>query len=85
VLRDANQENNNNINNSGQKLNYDQAEIMQNYFYFNHHIEVPIKCVQNVLYVRISSHIYNNMDDYMFLGNAVLGFIVKNYLTDSFS
>lgn len=53
-------------------LSYDQAETIQNYFYFKYNIEVPVKCVQNKLYVRISSHIYNNLNDYIKLANAVL-------------
>jgi isopenicillin-N epimerase len=58
-----------------EKLNYDNAEIVQNFFYYQHKIEVPIKCVQNDLYVRISCHIYNNMKDYVFLANVVLEII----------
>jgi isopenicillin-N epimerase len=52
-------------------LSYDQAELIQNYFYHEHKIEVPIKCIQNKLYVRISAHIYNSMCDYEFLGKVV--------------
>ena len=54
------------------KLNYDQAELVQNFFYFSYKIEVPIKCIQNELYVRISCHIYNNINDYTKLADAVL-------------
>lgn len=34
--------------------------------------QVPIKCVQQKLYVRISAHIYNELADYEQLCNAVL-------------
>lgn len=54
------------------EISYDQAELVQNYLYFQYSIEVPIKCIQNQLYVRISAHLYNNMDDYKKLANAVL-------------
>ena len=53
-------------------LDYDYAELVQNYFYFSHNIEVPIKSVQNELYVRISCHVYNNLDEYKCLADAVL-------------
>lgn len=36
-----------------------------------HHIEVPIKTIQGTLYVRISAHIYNTLDDYKHLTAAV--------------
>ena len=58
-------------------LSYDNAELVQNFFYYNHKIEVPIKCVQNDLYVRISCHIYNSMSDYVCLANVVLDFMNK--------
>ena len=61
--------------NQNVKLNYDNAELVQNFFYYNHKVEVPIKCVQNDLYVIISCHIYNNMKDYAFLANVVLDVI----------
>lgn len=58
-----------------EKLNYDEAELVQNYLYFEHSIEIPVKSIQNELYVRISAHIYNKIDDYRFLADVV----VKNY------
>jgi len=54
------------------KLSYDQAEIVQNFLFNSYKIEVPIKCIQEKLYVRISAHIYNKLEDYVHLGNAVL-------------
>lgn len=39
---------------------------------FDHFIEVPIKCINNTLYVRISCHIYNQLSDYERLGEVVL-------------
>lgn len=59
------------------KLSYDNAELVQNFFYYNHKIEVPIKCVEDKLYVRISCHIYNKIEDYVHLANVVLD-LVKN-------
>lgn len=53
-------------------FSYDDAEAIQNFLYFNHSIEVPIKCIQNFLYVRLSAHIYNKMEDYEFLGDVVM-------------
>lgn len=57
---------------SADQLTYDQAEVVQNYLYFRHRIECPVKAVQNELYVRISAHIYNNIDDYYFLADKVV-------------
>ena len=53
------------------ELSYNEAEIIQNYLYFQHNIEVPIKSIQNELYVRISCHIYNKFSDYEYLGNVI--------------
>ena len=35
-------------------------------------MQVPVKCVDGKLYVRISAHIYNEMKDYERLAEAVL-------------
>ncbi|RNA15003.1 L-cysteine desulfhydrase 1 isoform X2 [Brachionus plicatilis] len=53
-------------------FSYNDAEIVQNFFYFSHSIEVPIKYIQNSLYVRLSAHIYNKIEDYEFLGDVVM-------------
>ena len=58
--------------NQNNKLSYDNAEIVQNFFYYKHKIEVPIKCIQNDLYVRISCHVYNSLNDYIILANCIL-------------
>lgn len=55
-----------------EQLSYDQAEIVQNYLYFKHKIEIPVKCIQNGLYVRLSCHVYNNLDEYKLLARVVL-------------
>lgn len=41
-------------------------------FLFDQFIEVPIKCINGVLYVRISSHIYNELEEYSRLAEAIL-------------
>ena len=38
---------------------------------YDQHIEVPIKCINGKLYVRLSCHIYNTLDDFDKLGRAV--------------
>jgi hypothetical protein len=55
-----------------QPLCYDHAEKVQNYLFFKHQIEIPIKCIKNNLYVRISCHVYNNNDDFKLLAQTVL-------------
>ncbi len=49
----------------------DDAKRIQDYL-FDHSIEVPIKCVNGVLYVRISAHVYNEMEEYSRLADAIL-------------
>ena len=49
------------------------AKQVQDYLFANG-VECPIKCINGVLYVRISSHIYNQPEEYEILGRTVLGF-----------
>ena len=51
----------------------EQAKAVQDYLYDNF-IEVPIKCVRGVLYVRISCHVYNEMHEYQRLADTMLKF-----------
>ncbi|XP_077862119.1 uncharacterized protein LOC144343467 [Saccoglossus kowalevskii] len=51
--------------------NYDLAETIQNKLFHQFKIEVPIKAIQNELYVRISAHIYNDICEYEVLRDAV--------------
>jgi selenocysteine lyase/cysteine desulfurase len=46
------------------------AKVIQD-FLFSRMIEAPIKCVEGSLYVRISSHVYNTLEHYDKLGNAI--------------
>ena len=47
------------------------AKMIQDYLY-THFIEVPIKCVNGVLYVRLSCHVYNKLEEYDRLGQILL-------------
>ena len=49
------------------------AKQIQDYLY-DHKIEVPIKCVNGVLYVRLSCHIYNELREYDRLAHVILDF-----------
>ena len=49
------------------------AKQVQDYLFANG-VECPIKCINGVLYVRISSHIYNQPEEYEMLGRTVLRF-----------
>ncbi|CAF0980372.1 unnamed protein product [Adineta steineri] len=64
-----------NDNNGGFK--YDDAEIIQNQLYHDYNIEVPIKNIDGNLYVRISTHIYNYIEQYEQLGNAIIEIVGK--------
>ena len=48
------------------------AKSVQDYLYYDKKIEVPIKNINNVLYSRLSCHIYNELDDYEAFGRAFL-------------
>jgi selenocysteine lyase/cysteine desulfurase len=45
---------------------------LQDLLHSRFRVEVPVKTIQAVLYVRISAHIYNALDDYWRLASAVL-------------
>ncbi|KAI2507712.1 cysteine desulfurase [Fragilaria crotonensis] len=49
------------------------AKQIQDYLYDNK-IEVPIKCINGVLYVRLSCHIYNELREYDRLAQVMLDF-----------
>eukprot|EP00241_Pyramimonas_parkeae_P015782 CAMPEP_0114311158 /NCGR_PEP_ID=MMETSP0059-20121206/19663_1 /TAXON_ID=36894 /ORGANISM="Pyramimonas parkeae, Strain CCMP726" /LENGTH=496 /DNA_ID=CAMNT_0001435289 /DNA_START=134 /DNA_END=1624 /DNA_ORIENTATION=- len=49
----------------------DSACTLQNMLY-ERRIECPVKCIDGTLYVRISVHIYNDLDDYKVLGDAIM-------------
>ena len=49
------------------------AKAVQDYLYDNM-IEVPIKCIRGVLYVRISCHVYNEIHEYQRLADTILKF-----------
>jgi isopenicillin-N epimerase len=44
---------------------------------FARRVECPVKCIQGRLYVRISAHVYNMVDDYTRLGDAVLAILTS--------
>lgn len=46
------------------------AKNAQDYLY-SQNIEVPVKCVQGELYVRVSCHVYNQRSDFVILANAI--------------
>jgi selenocysteine lyase/cysteine desulfurase len=48
----------------------DDAKRIQDFLYDNF-IEVPIKCVRGVLYVRLSCHVYNELHEYERLGEVI--------------
>ena len=47
------------------------AKRIQDYFYSSK-VEVPVKCVNGVLYVRVSCHLYNTAEDFEKLAQAAL-------------
>ena len=53
-------------------VDYSKAEEIQNKLYYNYNIEVPVKCIEDKLYVRISCHVYNSLSEYKKLADAIL-------------
>ncbi|XP_060085055.1 uncharacterized protein LOC132564420 [Ylistrum balloti] len=51
---------------------YSTGEAIQNQLYHQYNIEVPVKCIQGTLYIRLSCHIYNELAEYEKLGKCVL-------------
>ena len=49
----------------------EDAKRIQDLLY-DHYIEVPIKCINNTLYVRVSCHIYNTLEEYEKLTETIL-------------
>jgi selenocysteine lyase/cysteine desulfurase len=60
------------INDKQQGFNMTSAEakIVQDYLY-HQKIEVPVKCVNGTLYVRLSCHVYNTLDDFRHLATTI--------------
>ena len=56
----------------GVPLTSDDGKYMQDRLHYDHGVEVPVKCVNGSLHVRISAHLYNRLDDYERLAAAVL-------------
>jgi isopenicillin-N epimerase len=48
-----------------------EAFQLQELLHHEYNIEVPIKCLHGRLYIRISAHIYNTIDDYARLANVI--------------
>lgn len=55
----------------GEGYAYEHAEAVQNAL-FRRRIEVPVKALSGRLYVRISAHIYNVIEEYEVLRDAIL-------------
>jgi selenocysteine lyase/cysteine desulfurase len=47
------------------------AKMVQDYL-FRQNVEVPIKCINGKLYVRVSCHVYNTTDDFEKLSQCIL-------------
>lgn len=57
------------------------AKSFQDWLHFEKAIECPVKCISGRLYVRITSHIYNTIDDYVKLVDAIASDEVLDALT----
>lgn len=55
----------------GEQMTSTDAKRVQD-FLFSQNVEVPVKCVGGVLYVRVSSHLYNTAQEFHCLADAML-------------
>jgi selenocysteine lyase/cysteine desulfurase len=46
------------------------AKLVQDFLY-SQNVELPVKCVQGKLYVRVSCHVYNGVGDFEILADAI--------------
>lgn len=44
---------------------------LQELLHHAHRIEVPVKCLEGRLYVRLSAHVYNHLEEYARLATAI--------------
>ncbi|KAL3905479.1 MAG: hypothetical protein SGILL_009662 [Bacillariaceae sp.] len=51
----------------------DDAKAIQDFLH-DHFVEVPIKCVRGILYVRLSCHVYNELHEYERLASIMMLF-----------
>lgn len=55
----------------GKQMTSTDAKRVQDFLY-SQHVEVPVKCVGGVLYVRVSCHVYNTPQEFECLADAML-------------
>eukprot|EP00930_Biecheleria_cincta_P075954 TRINITY_DN63150_c0_g1_i1.p1 TRINITY_DN63150_c0_g1~~TRINITY_DN63150_c0_g1_i1.p1 ORF type:complete len:336 (-),score=49.20 TRINITY_DN63150_c0_g1_i1:69-1076(-) len=60
------------LQSAGKHYSYEHAEAVQNALFETFKIEVPVKALSGNLYVRISAHIYNHIEEYEVLRDAML-------------
>lgn len=60
------------VDEKGPKATSTDAKRVQDGLHYIHHIEVPVKCVDGKLYVRVSAHVYNCLDDFEKLAVAAV-------------
>lgn len=51
------------------------CHLVQDLLHHHFRIECPVKCIQGVLYVRLSVQIYNEPEDYQRLDSAILSIL----------
>jgi selenocysteine lyase/cysteine desulfurase len=49
-----------------------EAKFIQDCLHEKFSIEVPVKCIDNSLYIRLSAHVYNQLEDYEKLADTIL-------------
>ncbi|EDO41055.1 predicted protein [Nematostella vectensis] len=60
------------VANGNDEVDKPKAEAVQERLHCESALEVPVKAVNGKLYVRISAHVYNELNEYKLLADAVL-------------
>ncbi|KAF0699227.1 Aste57867_10192 [Aphanomyces stellatus] len=47
------------------------AKYVQDRLHREFHVEVPVKCIEGALYLRLSAHVYNSPEEYEYLSHVI--------------
>ncbi|XP_074650172.1 uncharacterized protein LOC141905249 [Tubulanus polymorphus] len=67
-----------------EEVSYEHAEYIGDQLYYRFQIEVPFKAVDGEIYVRISAHVYNVIEDYEVLADAIITLMNEDTLYHHF-
>ncbi|XP_074662860.1 uncharacterized protein LOC141915254 [Tubulanus polymorphus] len=66
------------------EVSYEHAEYIGDQLHYRFQIEVPFKVINGEIYVRISAHVYNVIEDYEVLADAIITLMNEDALHNKF-